>query len=663
MQFANLAYSKEVPPLEQFREVHVLDLLCTPITSLIIDNFPNLKRLRASRSSLKKAEITNCPNLEVIDMSQNTKLVSINLENLPNLRCLDLRNTGIYELGFSFPSLEYLDISYTYINDIIPEAPNLLAFDNSGCEFKYFDLLPIANKYPRLQRLRSLDYADRIFENEYGINHPINLNLNELSKHPCLEHIFCGPCRVTCDSISSQTHLSVICLQYPEFWQGSADQLLSKFHTLIIGSSSESYNTYKVSKFPDYHPMSWEDSALLVFGPWGIPTVDLNPVISPPVAFHQTPLLSNLPLADSTFSEISTKYDLKIAINHMMGSVFGSALGDSLGMSIEFTNTNYARFSCDVPLSYLWNTLPSWGHSDTFYRGTVTDDTEQAVMIMRTLGDCNGELNLSHFASLMKKWAIKGIPEHCQPYAFDVGATVGSAVHSDNYIEDPLSGSFENTQKSRGNGCAMRTAPVGCFKFWDLNEVIKNSVNFGCATHFNDVCMVCTILLSLLIAKNIQKQSSRDCNVDKKMSEDEIDKTIEVAFDVVEKNFSDKFDVAANKQEIMKFLNAKSFEELDLSGRRIGYVLRATGAAVLALRKGLDFVEALSTVLRWAGDADSNAAIVGGVIGAVVGFDKIPSNLMKYLFTGNWEYVEFARMCKAMNIDAPPSPFLNLSYL
>lgn len=34
MQFANLAYSKKVPPLEQFREVHVLDLLCTPITLL-----------------------------------------------------------------------------------------------------------------------------------------------------------------------------------------------------------------------------------------------------------------------------------------------------------------------------------------------------------------------------------------------------------------------------------------------------------------------------------------------------------------------------------------------------------------------------------------------------------------------------------------------------
>lgn len=409
--------------------------------------------------------------------------------------------------------------------------------------------------------------------------------------------------------------------------------------------------------------MSWEDSALLVFGPWGIPTVDLNPVISPPVAFHQTPLLSNLPLTDSTFSEVSTKYDLKIAINHMMGSVFGSALGDSLGMSIECTNTNYAHFSCDTQLSYLWNTLPSWGHSDPFYRGTITDDTEQAVMIMRTLGDCNGELNLSHFASLMKKWAQKGIPEHCQPYALDVGSTVGSAVRSDNYIEDPLSGAYKNTQKSRGNGCAMRTAPVGCFKFWDLNEVIKNSINFGCATHFNDVCMVCTILLSLLIAKNIQKQSSRDCCEDKKMSEDEIDKTIEVAFDVVEKNFSDKFDVAANKQEIMKFLNAKSFEELDLSGRRIGYVLKATGAAVLALRKGLDFVEALTIVLRWAGDADSNAAVVGSVIGAVVGFDKIPSNLMKYLFTGNWEYVEFARMCKAMNIEAPPSPFLKLSYL
>ena len=669
MKFKSLAYSKNIPPLDQFRDVHVLDLLCTPIKKIVIDNFPNLKRLRAARTLIQSVEIMNCPNLEVIDISQNLKLEYVNFENLPGLKCLDLRNSNVYELGFPLPSLEYLDISYTNITNVLPDAPNLLSFDNSGCDFDDFDLLPIANKYPRLQRLRSLDYTDRIFQNEYGTKNRIKLNLNKLSEHPKLEHVFCGPCTVICDSISPNTHLTVVCLEYPEFEQGTQEQLLSTFHALVIGSSDQQYNTYTVSKWPDYHPMEWEKSAILVFGPWGIPEVDLKPIITEPVEFPtpESLLLSNLEPSEMTFSEASTKYDMKIAIDHMMGSIFASALGDSLGMSIEFCNTNYAHFAFDVPLSYLWNTLPSWSHSDTFYRGTVTDDTEQAVMILRTLGDCKGELNLSHFATLMKQWASRGIPEHCQPYAFDVGATVGSAVFSKNYIEDPLSGSYKNTKKSRGNGCAMRTAPVGCFKFWDLNTVIKNAINFGCATHYNDVCSVCTILCSLLIAKNIQKKSeiinnNNDDNKSTQMTNEEIDQTIDEAFDIVEKNMSDEFDVINNKDEIMKYLKADNFEVLGLSGRQIGYVLRATGCAVLALRKGLNFMETMEQVLRWAGDADSNAAVAGGVIGAVVGFSNLPSEMLKYLFTGNWEYVEFARMCEAMNIEAPPSPFLTLSY-
>ncbi|KAK8880611.1 hypothetical protein M9Y10_003293 [Tritrichomonas musculus] len=666
MKFANLAYLKEIPPINEFHDVHVLDLLCTSIKILTIDNFPNLTRLRAPRSNLERATITNCPNLQIIDFSQSS-LVNIHLENLPKLRTLDLRSTKVSFLNFSLPSLEYLDISRTKIQNELPDSPNLLALDNSGCIFKDYDLLPIAMKYPHLQRLRCLDYYDVSFEVEYRIQ----VDLNKLSEHPCLEHLFVGPSTVTCDSISPKTNLTTVCLQYVEFKEGTKQQLLSSFHCVLINHVALSSNHgYRVSTYPEYKRMDWEESALLLYGPWGIPQTDLTPKISAPQPFDISTaylLMRDVQPSTVTISEVSEKFDLKIALNHMMGAVFGSALGDCLGMSAEMTDTKYARFSLDVPLSILWNYLPSWYRADVFYRATVTDDTEQAILLMRTLADCNGELNLAHFAKLLTDWANKGVSEHCQEYALDVGETTWNAITSHNYLKDPLTGSFDTTYESRGNGCAMRTAPIGCFKFWDLNTVTKYAFNFGCTTHYNDVCAVCTILCSLLIAKNIQRYSLKENLAAKdqsslRMTDNEIDELIDYSFKVVADEMSDDFDVEASRAEVMKYLKADSFDKLHLSGKQIGYVLRATGAAVLALRKGMSYEEAMTEVVRWAGDSDSNAAVVGGVIGAVVGFSGIPSDMMKYLYTGNWEYVEFARMCEVMDIQPPPSPFLELSY-
>lgn len=663
MKFASLAYLSEVPPLEQFKDFHVIDLIRSPIQELCIENFPNLQRLRAPRTKLEKVSIKNCPNLEVIDLSYCYKLTYFELENLPKLRALDLRNTKVNNLNFLLPSLEYLDISLTDIANDLPEAPNLLAFDNSGCDFDNFDLLPIANKYPQLQRLRSLKYVDRISYNSYGTKNRIQLDLNKLSEHPSLEHILCGPANVVCDSISKKTHLTMICLEYPKFIKGTQEQFLNTFHSVVVGTAN-SYNTYTYSKLPDYHSMEWEKAAHLLFGPWGIPKTDFEPKINPPFEFKNPKLLLNdLQPSNMTISEVADKYDMDIAIDHMMGAIFASALGDCLGTSTEFTNEGYARFALDVPLSILWNTLLEWHHSDSFYRGTVTDDTEQAVLIMRTLADCNGEPNLAHFGALLRNWAYRGISEHGQKQALDVGATVYSAISSSSYTKDPLGHALRNTSRSRGNGGAMRTAPVGCFKFWDLNTVIKNALNFNCATHFNDFCAVSVVAISLLIAKNIQRYSEKDRSKykEEKMSSDEIDETIDEAFDIVSKELSEHFDFDADKEEMMAFLKAKDFESLKLSGRQTGYVMRAAGAAILALRKGMNFEEAMTEVIRWAGDADSNGAVVGGVIGAVVGFSKIPTDITKYLFTGNWEYVEFERMCKVMGINPPPSPFLILS--
>lgn len=56
-----------------------------------------------------------------------------------------------------------------------------------------------------------------------------------------------------------------------------------------------------------------------------------------------------------------------------------------------------------------------------------------------------------------------------------------------------------------------------------------------------------------------------------------------------------------------------------------GYTLKAMGAALWALWHPADFTEGLVTVVNEGGDADTNGAPAGAVLGARFGYDAIPA--------------------------------------
>ena len=74
------------------------------------------------------------------------------------------------------------------------------------------------------------------------------------------------------------------------------------------------------------------------------------------------------------------------------------------------------------------------------------------------------------------------------------------------------------------------------------------------------------------------------------------------------------------------------------------------------------YTEAMELVISMGHDGDTNAAIVGSVLGAKFGFEKIPKQLMKYLYLGNWIYKDLAKMMSAMGVQPLESPFHKLSF-
>ncbi|OHS93787.1 hypothetical protein TRFO_11597 [Tritrichomonas foetus] len=639
--FAPFAYLETVPDLSLLHDMHVIDLHCANITNIEIDNFPNLERLRFSNSGIKSCKITNCPNLQVIEAS-GSKLENAEFINLPNLRALCLSYTELPEVSGDFPSLEVLNLHFCAINNQTFEnlnAPNLLALDVSGT---YIDNpSQFIFKYSKLERLKIIDYQDRCIKPSTIIE----LNLNELSRHSSLRRIFCGFCKVTCDEIAQQTKIDTIVLEYPTWNEGSNQKNLienQNICVLIINANKYNYNVYEYNKYPNFDQQdfpSWVEPTRLLYGPWGIPKNDRIDQSSRPVNL-KTPL-------------ISIKFDHTKTLNYMMGSVFGAALGDTLGCTTEFHNTNYARFALDCPLDITWSQMLQNDMNSIFRRGSPTDDSEQMVLLMRAIGSCDGsqEKALLNFAKNMRIWMQEGIIEHKQEFCFDCGASTRAAVSHPNYLKNPIGAAKEIWDPDLcGNGSVMRIAPIGCYYFWDDEKVIDNAIKFGQCTHYDVRCVVCTIVISLLIAKSIQK------NVGFYTKEINVDEIIDLAIQRSGKyaqRYLDVFD---------QYLRATNFEALDLSGRRTGFVMRATGAAVLCFRRGYDYSTAINEIIRWAGDADSNAAVVGAVIGATVGLNGIPKEILKRMFDCNWVWKEFVGICVEMGITIPPSIFDSWCY-
>lgn len=95
-----------------------------------------------------------------------------------------------------------------------------------------------------------------------------------------------------------------------------------------------------------------------------------------------------------------------------------------------------------------------------------------------------------------------------------------------------------------------------------------------------------------------------------------------------ERELSDK----KHKNELRKFALANSLSQLDLSEpQSIGYTFKCLGAGFYGLRKGgADFRGTIRDVVMEAGDADTNGAVCGALLGCVVGFSALPEDLLAF---------------------------------
>eukprot|EP00833_Pecoramyces_ruminatium_P007725 jgi/Orpsp1_1/1181757/evm.model.c7180000078474.1 len=323
----------------------------------------------------------------------------------------------------------------------------------------------------------------------------------------------------------------------------------------------------------------------------------------------------------------------------IIGLILGQAVGDAIGLATEFLDKYNAKlFYPNNIIDYNDYLLDRHREKWANKNGVVadwTDDTDQFLLILDDIVSHNGNVDVNDFAARCLYWINFGFTEIGDIMPLGVGYNFGSVVSSKGFINDPIKISEEVYKrggcKSAANGCVMRTTILGLPYFWDESKVIENATKICQTTHFDPRCVACSIIASLIISKIVS-------------GEKDVEK-------IIEYSLSKGLNVLENESHINDFHKyfAKdiTIEGMELN-KDIGYTFKPVSCAIYALRRAYKelnidnknktdiFKDIITEFTFEAGDADTNCAVIGSILGCYLGESCIPKEWLKF---DNYEWL------------------------
>jgi len=254
------------------------------------------------------------------------------------------------------------------------------------------------------------------------------------------------------------------------------------------------------------------------------------------------------------------------------------------------------------------------------------------LLILETILETGGvidDIAVRKFAKKLLYWSNHGFPELGDWGGLGLGMTTHAILSSGGFLGDPH-GTAQKIWDRMGrnaapNGGVMRTSITGCYNFKDINAVINNTVAFCKVTHYDERCVASCVATCVAIALMLQGKhelANGDFDV-AKITEEACDHAL-------------KFMQPENHATFLKHIRA-TLEELDLDEHKaIGYTLKCVGSGFWSFRSDKGFKQTLYEVIKEGGDADTNGAVCGALLGARLGYSKLPKEWLASLRHKKW---------------------------
>ncbi|XP_035675986.1 uncharacterized protein LOC118415448 [Branchiostoma floridae] len=331
--------------------------------------------------------------------------------------------------------------------------------------------------------------------------------------------------------------------------------------------------------------------------------------------------------------------------DRLYGTVYGQCIGDAVGLLTEFMTRTQAAQVYPQPLEYHMK-VPD-GHRDNWTVGDWTDDSDQMILIMQTLANSKGKVDKSticHFAQRLYQWTVEGFPELGDKGGCVLEQTTQRVLKQKNYIQNPHYAALQVWQKSGGtsapNGAVMRTSILGVQNYTDLPTVVSNTRAFCLTTHADPRCVASCVAMTTAIA--LMLQGWRDVSDIARESFEHAQAQLPTGRD-------------AMRQELMGYMQVRDLRMLQLDERdTIGYTYKALGAGFWALRQR-GFRDAIVQIAMEGGNAATNTAVAGALLGCRLGMDKLRGPWLYGLRHKHWLDDQIQTYLRAVNFCPKPS--------
>jgi len=300
------------------------------------------------------------------------------------------------------------------------------------------------------------------------------------------------------------------------------------------------------------------------------------------------------------------------------GCLLGLAVGDALGTTNEFKQLEAPPYP-ELAAGPLREVVG--GGPFHVAPGQVTDDTQMACCLAASLRE-HGEFRVDNVARRYAEW---------MPHAFDIGgqtsACLSLVAHGAPGVEAGRRIWEQRGRSAAGNGSLMRTAPIGVFFAGDDDSRRRASLLDSAITHFDPRCQLACAAFNAAIAYAVQGEQPAVCEDMAATAEQELP----LAADLCRRIWPGcETEIATAEEQLREDLAAVRQARPGLYSSELhihkhqGFVRVAFRLAFWHLHHGPDFETSLIDVANRGGDADTNAAIAGALLGARDGEQAIP---------------------------------------
>lgn len=285
----------------------------------------------------------------------------------------------------------------------------------------------------------------------------------------------------------------------------------------------------------------------------------------------------------------------------IVGCILGTAVGDSIGLPYEGLSRRRGARVLGSPER----------HRFLFGRGMVSDDTEHTCLVAQSLIATFGDTSaFERSLSWRLRWWLLGVPA-------GIGlATLKATLRLWLGVSPKRSGVF-----SAGNGPAMRCGILGA-AISDVDALQQYVHATSRLTHTDPKAEYGAFAIALAVHLVTHRESVTPSEYLEELKQSLPGEAAEF-IGLIDRVVAS----VASKQSTEDFALACGF-----SKGVSGYVYHSVPIAIHAwLSHPKDFEAAIQASVRCGGDTDTVAAMVGGIVGATVGREEIPTEWLSKL--------------------------------